>query len=120
MKRKYTRNIEKLRRTQGCLTDSIAYLLNLHPQNVPFFVYPRKGWMERVRNFFAKYGLYVWWEESAKVPKRGTYIVCGDSLVWKTYAHVVVYKNGKLAYDPNFPSTWKDSRITHLLKVKKI
>lgn len=110
----------KLRRTQGCLTDSVAYYLNLHPENVPYFVYPREGWNDRLKAFFKKHGYIVYWDKCSTVPKRGTHIVCGDSLYWKTYAHVVVYKNGKLIYDPQYPSLWKDSRITHKLMIKKI
>lgn len=116
-KRKYTRNITKLRRTQGCLTDCIAYYLNLHPEHVPFFVYPRAGWMNRVKKFFKKHGYIVWWTHAEKMPKRGIHIVCGDSLKWKTASHVVVYKNGKLVYDPLYPSQWSDKRITHRLMI---
>jgi hypothetical protein len=32
----------------------------------------------------------------------------------------VVYKNGKCIYDPQYPSKWKDNRITHrLVLIKK-
>lgn len=117
---KYTRNITKLRRNQGCLTDSVAYFLNLHPENVPYFVYPRKGWNDRLRKFLKKHGYSSFWLKWDEVPKRGMHIVCGKSLKWKTSAHVVVYKNGKLAYDSNYPSDWKDSRITHRLVMKKL
>ncbi len=119
MKVKRKLNITRLRRTQGCLTDCIAYYLNLHPEKVPYFVYPRKGWMDRVKSFFKKYRYNVHWTLCTEVPKRGTHIVCGNSLRWKTYAHVVVYKNGKMVYDPQYPSLWKDSRITHRLVVTK-
>lgn len=120
MKRKYIRNIQKLRRTQGCLTDCVAYFLNLHPENVPFFVYPRKGWNERLKRFFRKYGYRAVWYTCFFPPKRGTHIVCGNSLKWKTSAHVVVYKNGKMVYDPNYPSDWDDSRLTHILKLNPL
>ena len=120
MKRKYTRNITKLRRTQGCLTDCVAYFLNLHPENVPYFVYPREGWNERLKAFFKKHGYIVYWDLCKTVPKRGIHIILGDSLFWKTYGHVVVYKNGRLAYDPSYPSDWKDNRITHRLVIKPI
>lgn len=113
-------NFTRLRRTQGCLTNCVAYYLNLHPENVPFFVYPRKGWNERLKGFFLKHGYVVHWAICTSVPKKGKHIVCGDSLVWKTAAHVVVYKKGKLAYDPDYPSRWKDKRITHRLIVKKV
>lgn len=118
-KRKYTRNIQRLRETQGCLTDCVAYFLNLHPQKVPYFVYPREGWNKRLKDFFKKYGYIVWWDFCLAPPKKGVFIVCGKSLRWKTYAHVVVYKNGKLVYDPTYPSNWKDNRITHRLFIKK-
>lgn len=49
------------------------------------------------------------------------HIVSGNSKKWKTYAHVVVYKNGKMVYDPNYPSDWKtDKRATHRLFIKPI
>lgn len=120
MARKYVRNIDKLRRTQGCLTDAIAYYFNVHPENVPYFVYPREGWMDRVRDYFKKRGYSAYWINTTEIPKRGKHIVCGDSLYWKTYAHVVVYKDGKLVYDPQYPSKWKNERITHRLIVSKL
>lgn len=120
MKRPYRRNIERLRHTQGCLTDCIAYWLNVHPENVPYFVYPRAGWMDRVKAFFRKHGYAAHWVDCETPPKRGKHIVCGDSLVWKTAAHSVVYKNGKLVYDPQYPSRWRDERITHRLVIKEV
>lgn len=120
MTRPYKRNIALLRRTQGCLTDCIAYYLNLHPERVPFFVYPRDNWMARVRRFFWKHGFTVRWVRCEQPPQRGMHIVCGDSLVWKTASHAVVYRTGKLAFDPQFPSKWKDSRITHRLVVSRV
>lgn len=112
------RNFDKLRHTQGCLTDCVAYYLNLHPLNVPFFVYPRKGWNDRLKKFFKKHGYIIYWDLCKTPPKRGTHIICGDSLAWKNAAHVVVYKNGKLKYDPEYPSKWSDKRITHKLIIK--
>lgn len=119
-KRKYTRNIARLRRTQGCLTDCVAYLLNLHPENVPYFVYPRKGWDDRLKAFFKKHGYKIKWVWCSEPPKSGLHIIQGDSLRWKTYGHVVVYKNGKLVYDPDYPSQWSDNRITHRIVVEKL
>jgi hypothetical protein len=120
MKRKYIRNETRLRQTQGCLTDCVAYYFNVHQENVPFFVYPRCDWMKRVRAFFRKFGYKCYWIKNTNIPKgRGLHIVCGNSLEWKTASHVVVYKNGKLAYDPQYPSKWNDKRITHHLIVYK-
>ena len=115
MKRLYRRNIHKLRRTQGCLTDCVAYILNLHPERVPYFVYPRMKWMQRMQRFFRGHGYFAFWIPCHRPPHRGVHIICGNSRQWKTYAHVVVYRNGRLAYDPQFPSTWTDQRITHRL-----
>lgn len=120
MARKYKRNMARLRHTQGCLTDCVAYYFNLHPENVPYFVYPRKGWNARLKSFFKKRGYRAFWVQAPFVPRGKMHIVCGDSLKWKTATHVVVYKNGKLAYDPNYPSDWKDSRITHRLFIQKV
>lgn len=112
--------MEKLRRTQGCLTDAVAYYLNIHPENVPYFVYPRKGWNDRLRKFFRKHGYSTCWDYCLAPPKKGMAIICGKSKRWKTFSHVVVYKNGKLVYDPNFPSYWSDDRITHCLYIEKL
>lgn len=114
-RRPYKRNITRLRHKHGCLTDCVAYVLNLHPHRIPYFVYPRDGWMDRLRAFFKKHGWEVRWHECSTPPARGTFIVCGDSLKYKTYCHVVVYRSGKLVFDPQFPSEWSDKRITHRL-----
>ena len=119
VKRPYRRNIARLRRTQGCLTDCVAYVLNIHPERVPYFVYPRQEWMQRLRRFFKRHGFAVFWTTCIEPPKRGMHIVCGDSLKWKTYAHVVVYRAGRLAFDPQYPSSWRDSRITHRLVMRQ-
>ena len=119
MKRPYRRNIARLRQTQGCLTDSVAYVLNLHPARVPYFVYPRQHWMRRLRGWFRRRGFDVRWVLAATVPQRGIHIVCGNSLHWKTASHVVVYRAGRIVFDPQYPSKWSDRRITHRLVIRK-
>lgn len=114
------KNETRLRREQGCLTDCVAYYFNLHPENVPYFVYPRKGWAARLKAFFRRRGIKGKWMKSSWVPSRGTYLVIGDSKVWKTYSHCVVYKNGRLAYDPDYSRAWDDSRITHVFMTEKL
>jgi hypothetical protein len=114
------RNIARLRRTQGCLTDAVAYVLNLHPERVPYFVYPRAGWMSRLRRFFRKHGYRARWVRCDEAPRRGVHIVCGNSLRWKTSAHVVVYRAGKCVYDPDWPSQWTAERMTHRLELRKV
>lgn len=113
------RNIRRLRATQGCLTDCVAYLLNQHPHRVPYFIYPRDGWFARFKGYFRRRGYHIYWKATTKIPRHGTHIVCGDSLRWKTLAHSVVYHKGRLAYDPQYPSKWTDKRITHRLVVRK-
>jgi len=112
-------NWTRLRETQGCLTDCVAYVLNMHPYRVPYFVKPRKRWNERLKLFFKKHGYLVYWVTCTTPPKRGTHIVIGNSLKYKTYAHAVVYQAGRLAFDPQYPSKWKDNRITHRLVIIK-
>src|SRR3990167_3906 len=105
------KNLVRLRHRQGCLTDCVAFYLNLHPWKVPYFVYPRNGWLQRLKAFFKRHGYKVYWVSCFRPPKRGTHIVCGNSLRWKTYAHVVVYHNGRVAYDPDYPSRWNLERL---------
>lgn len=111
-----------MRRTQGCLTDCIAYFFNIHPEKVPYFVYPRKDWMKRVRKFFKSHGYKCHWQliEFAPLKKSGLQIVCGNSLAYKNASHAVVYRGRKLAYDPQYPSKWSEKRITHRLIISRI
>ncbi len=112
----------KLRREAGCLTDCVAWYFNVHPDSVPYFVKPVKGWVRRLKYYFRQRGLKVTWLKMLKggIPQKGTWLVCGDSLVLKRTCHCVVYHDGKMVYDPNYPSKWKDSRATHILLVEKI
>ncbi len=108
---------QHIRRTEGCLTDCLAYVFNQHPEHVPVFIYPRKGWMTRVRRWVGRRGFRCYWQrvEDRPIPRRGVVIVCGDSLRWKTYAHAVVYRGGRMVFDPAHPSEWSDARATHWL-----
>lgn len=114
------RNIARLRRTQGCLTDAVAYLLNVHPERVPLFVCPRAGWSRRLKRYFRRRGYRVRWQRCHRVPARGTHLVCGNSLTARWASHVVVVRNGRLAYDPEFPSRWDATRVTHRLIVEPV
>lgn len=110
----------KKRAQQGCLTDCVAYYFNVHPERVPLFIYLRKFWNSRLQNYFKSRGYVIRWVLCDKPPSRGTHIICGNSLAWKRAAHVVVYQNGKLSFDPDYPSQWSDKRITHRLIVMKM
>lgn len=116
---------KRLRHEEGCLTDCVAYLFNVHPMSVPYFVYPRKDWNKRLKNYFKKRGYKILWAcclygtRFYKIPKRGMHIIIGDSLKYKNSSHAVVYKDGRLVYDPQYPSKWSDKRITHRLIIKK-
>jgi len=108
------------RHTSGCLTDCVAFVLRQHPFQVPLFVDQRAGWVQRLKRYFLRHGYRVYWRCCTSVPRRGTHIVCGDSLEYKTFAHAVVYRSGALVYDPQYPSRWRDSRITHRLVCMRI
>lgn len=111
-----------MRATKGCLTDCVAYFFNIHPHNVPLFIYPNKGWNERLKKFFRERGYDVHWDliKNAPLKKKGLQLVCGDSLAWADASHCVVYDGGKLVYDPDHPSLWKHGRITHRLVINKV
>ena len=112
------RNIQKLRATQGCLTDCVAYYFNIHPQNVPFFIYPRETWMRRLKSFFAKRGLRIFWCPYTETNKKIIRLVVGNSKKWKTLAHCVVYKGNKKIYDPNPDGNAMKGKPTHQLVIK--
>ena len=102
----------------GCLTDCVAWLFNYHPDKVPLFVFPRKGWSRRLKRFVANRGYSARWERTTNIPTRGTHIVCGDSLSSKRASHAVVYRNGRLVFDPEYPSRWSNRRVTHRLVIR--
>ena len=104
------------------MTDCVAYYFNMHPDKVPYFIAnrPHTGWARRLREYYKRRGFKARWIETTSVPKRGLHLVTGDSLTFEKYAHAVMYKDGKLVYDPAYPSSWKDCRITHRLEVTKL
>ena len=114
----------ELRERQGCLTDCLAYYFNIHPMKVPLFVRP-----ETERHFVWRYLMEDWlnlrgfeskYIKRKTVPKRGMYLAVGNSTKYKRCTHCVVYVNGKLVFDPQFPSAWNDSRVTHYLRITRI
>lgn len=113
-------NIQKLRATQGCLTDCVAYYFNIHPQNVPFFIYPRKNWMKRLRAFFARRGLSIFWTPYVEMKNKGALkLVVGNSKRYKQSSHCVVYKGNKKVYDPNPTGNAMKGKPTHQLIISK-
>lgn len=38
---------------------------------------------------------------------------------WKTYSHIVAFDKGKMVYDPDYPTQWKDGRATHIWHITK-
>lgn len=119
MARKYTRNIGKLRATQGCLTDCVAYYFNVHPLSVPFFIYPRKTWMKRLKAYFKKQGYEIFWAPYTKEKKKILRLVVGNSKNWKTSGHCVVYLGNKKVFDPNLVGNAMKGEPTHQLVVTK-
>lgn len=96
-----------------CFADSVAYVLNLHPSRVPFFIDRAdywltkgfKGWLGRRGNRFR-----IGYLPESKVPRSGLVIVVGLSPRSKAKRgsikdmrqlhHAVVYRNGRPTYDP--------------------
>jgi hypothetical protein len=113
-----TRNktLKQKRYREGCLTDCVAYYFNYHPQKVPLFIHPKKNWHTRLKRFFKYRGYEIMWERTNKAPKTGRHIMVVDG--YGEDGHALVYKNGKLAYDPAYPSRSRKN-ITHRLIIKK-
>lgn len=112
------REDRRYRARMGCMTDCVGFVFGLCPERVPLFL-DRKTWNRRLKAFYRRRGYRARWILATTVPKRGTHIVVGDSLVWKRAAHAVVYRNGRLVFDPDYPSKWSTKRITHRLHVTK-
>lgn len=115
------RNIDKLRKTQGCLTDCVAYYFNIHPQNVPFFIYPREGWNRRLKAFFRRRGFLVFWSPYFDLEESDDKVrlVVGNSKNWKTSGHCVVYRGNKKVYDPSLKPAMKGKPTHQLIVIKK-
>lgn len=111
-------SLTKRRREEGCLTACVAYYFNQHPERVPLFIHPVKGWKRRFRSYWRRRGYVARWERRESVPRRGTFIVVGPSLIHKDSTHAVVYRNGRMIYDPHYPSQWTNRRVTHVLRVE--
>jgi hypothetical protein len=94
-----------------CLTDCVAYIFNLSSEDVPFFI-KNKFWLSKSLNGWLKkrgYG-YELTEEKKNNNKREKYIVLGKSprshsklnskYDRRILTHAVVYRNGKMIFDP--------------------
>lgn len=110
----------KWRDKKGCLTDCVAFVFNLHPMNVPLFVRPEDKWPKKFKKWLKMKGFKVKWIWTKKIPKRGMFIVGGRSLLYKNSDHVVVYRNGKMVYDPSCPSYWNNKRVQYYAKFIKL
>ncbi len=108
------------RRKHGCLTDCVAYWFNLHPENVPLFIYPHAGWVGRVKRFYRRRGYRARFVGCRRPPTTGVHIVIGKSWKYPRESHAVVYRQGRIvvntANDRRFPL----NRITHRLQVRKV
>lgn len=101
---------ERMRHGGDCLTQCIAYIIDVHPFRVPLFVRPRyKLWWNRVRSYLDSMGYKIRCFDGIP-PNSGYAIVVGTSSE-PGWEHAVVYKNGKMVFDPsNLPTKWRDNR----------
>lgn len=106
----------KLRHTQGCLTDCVAYYFGVHPNKVPFFIKPTKGWYKRFQRYFSRRGLKCSWVDYK--PTKNLIIAVGKSSTKKGWYHAVVYKGGKKIYDPS-PKPVIMGRPVSMFKITK-
>jgi UDP-N-acetylmuramoylalanine-D-glutamate ligase len=83
-----------------CFSDCIAFMLNIHPQSVPYFA-GMKNYINPTQRFFEKRKKMIRpLVFQDKFLKRGQYhMVQGISP--RGNEHVVIYKGRKPFYDPN-------------------
>lgn len=93
----------KVKRKHGvndCFSDCIAFMLDIHPMNVPYFA-GMKNYVLPTRKFLEKRGYEIcpipFMPEYLKGNKF--YIIQGIS--HRKHEHVVIYKGKKPFYDPN-------------------
>lgn len=106
------------RHTDGCLSDCVAYLLNVHPMSVPFFIEPEKGWSRRFKGYMRRRGMAGWWGPFSPQPKsHGAYLVVGRSQIRKAGGHCVVYRGSEPVYNPS--TTGIKGEPTHMWILNK-
>lgn len=126
-----------LKRIEGkntCLTYCVAHILKINPKKTPFFI-KNKYWLRRsLNNFLRKrglcYHLYIFKTFDKKVFEsiRGKYIVSGKSPRSKSKKrfdaralnHAVVYKSGKMIYDPADNGKGIIGYPEYIIKIKKL
>ena len=97
-----------------CFTDCVAYFFDMHPAHVPFFIGYTPFWFWYVKQFFKRRGYIIEaipYKPGLMRNNRKLYIVSGLSPRsksrkkndFRTIHHAVIYKGGKLFYDPKVP-----------------
>lgn len=115
----------KLKRDENdCLTQCVAYALNIHPKNVPFFI-GSKDWRRSVARYFRKLGLRivpVKYDPKLLANQRKFYIVQGPS--WRgrksQFEHAVIYKGRRRHWDPNIDGRFLRGKPTWIWTVSDI
>lgn len=92
---------KRIHGVNDCFSDAIAFMFNIHPQMVPFFV-GMKDYYKSTKNFFHKRGYDIRpipYYEGILTNKNRFYIVQGISP--RGNEHCVIYRGTKPYYDPN-------------------
>jgi len=96
-----------------CMTWCVSKYFGIPPNRVPFFI-GSKNWRSNFESFFSRRGkkIELFYYSKKRLPKRGICFVVGLSHASKAKTnnphdmrnlhHVVLYKNGKPWYDPNY------------------
>lgn len=99
-------------KSNTCLTECVAYIFNLHPLRVPFFVGMSKRWLSVALNHWCrKRGYIVQYCEGYPKNFKGLAIATGVSPRNKKIYHSIVVNNNRVVFDSTF---YNDSRLRKL------
>ena len=107
------RKLKRWNGTNTCFTDCVAFILDVHPRKVPFFI-EHHAWFWYVKKFFRRRGYEIRaykFKTKLLSNKRKYYIVSGLSFRSKiknpddmrSMHHAIVYRGKKKYWDPNGP-----------------
>ncbi len=111
-KRKYAIN--------DCFSQCIAFILNIHPMNVPYFA-GMKDYVSSTRKFMKKHGYQIMPIEYSKKylkNKKKYYLIQGLSP--RKGEHCVIYKGTKPYFDPNYHGNFLKGKPHTLWVITKL
>lgn len=104
-----------------CLSDCIAFMLDIHPMNVPYFV-GMHDYVKHMRKFLNKKGMEILaFPYKEEYLERNTYYMV-QGISPRKNEHVVIYKGKKPFYDPNVKGGFlkgKPHTIWSIYQIKK-